>query len=323
MLGPQERRPAGAAHQRSSTRPRTRSTDNGDSFRGACANCRRPRAASVIRVSDLFGTIRQPAGAGERVWPTATSRSCSSPTTSRVGVAGAGRQFHRISTAALGALNQVALATSRASSTRTTTTLIGQVAQAERLHPASCTEHSDDIEQVLHVDARTVWRTSTTSTTRPGHRRRPRCRCPNFANPVQFICGGAFDVGASPGQLQARRDLPPAHGAGVQATIGDELPARSCSTRSTASPPTRARSSTTPRPRRRPAFTCAGNVRQPGTWGHPRPVAPSGRQSQPADPIPAVPGQISPAYSVPLLPLMGATLPGLAPHRPEERGQLR
>ena len=46
-----------------------------------------------------------------------------------------------------------------------------------------------------------------------GHRRRP-ADLPNFANPVQFICGATSTAGNAR-QLQASRNLPPANGSGA------------------------------------------------------------------------------------------------------------
>ena len=85
------------------------------------------------------------------------------------------------------------------------------------------TEHSDDIEQVLHITPNGLANFYNIYNPAQGTVG-GLLSLPNFANPVQFICGGTFDVGRLAGQLQARRDLPRAHGSGVQAARG-ELPA--------------------------------------------------------------------------------------------------
>ena len=94
--------------------------------------------------------------------------------------------------------------TSGDSSTKTTQALIAQVASSPtsprssatraRTSSRSCTSRPRDPELLQHLRPR------------PGHRGR-LLSLPNFTNPVQFICGGSFDVGAITGLLQAGRDL--------------------------------------------------------------------------------------------------------------------
>ena len=69
------------------------------------------------------------------------------------------------------------------------------------------TDHSDDIEQVLHVTPNGLANFYNIYNPAQGTVA-GLLSLPNFANPVQFICGGIFDDRCRPGQLQARRDLP-------------------------------------------------------------------------------------------------------------------
>ena len=85
------------------------------------------------------------------------------------------------------------------------------------------TDHSDDIEQILHITPNGLANFYNIYNPAQGTVG-GLLTLPNFANPVQFICGGIFDAGRLAGQLQASRDLPPADGSGAQAHH-DELPA--------------------------------------------------------------------------------------------------
>lgn len=59
------------------------------------------------------------------------------------------------------------------------------------------TEHSDDIEQILHITPNGLANFYNIYNPAQGTVG-GLLSLPNFANPVQFICGGTFDVGASP-----------------------------------------------------------------------------------------------------------------------------
>lgn len=59
------------------------------------------------------------------------------------------------------------------------------------------TDHSDDIEQVLHITPNGLANFYNIYNPAQGTVG-GLLSLPNFANPVQFICGGTFDVGASP-----------------------------------------------------------------------------------------------------------------------------
>ena len=59
------------------------------------------------------------------------------------------------------------------------------------------TDHSDDIEQILHITPNGLANFYNIYNPAQGTVG-GLLSLPNFANPVQFICGGTFDVGASP-----------------------------------------------------------------------------------------------------------------------------
>ncbi len=59
------------------------------------------------------------------------------------------------------------------------------------------TDHSDDIEQILHITPNGLSNFYNIYNPAQGTVG-GLLSLPNFANPVQFICGGTFDVGASP-----------------------------------------------------------------------------------------------------------------------------
>jgi len=59
------------------------------------------------------------------------------------------------------------------------------------------TDHSDDIEQILHITPNGLANFYNIYNPAQGTVG-GLLTLPNFANPVQFICGGTFDVGASP-----------------------------------------------------------------------------------------------------------------------------
>ena len=188
---------------RSSTRPPTPSTATATRSATRCASCRRPRAGSATRAPTCSAR-----SAICRCWstrcPTATSRSCSSPTT--------WPRCRRCWPTAptdlddtLGTLNQ-ALADVKGFLNENNEALIGQVDKLADFTKI-LTDHSDDIEQVLHITPNGLANFYNIYNPAQGTVG-GLLSLPNFANPVQFICGGTFDVGAYAGQLQARRDLP-------------------------------------------------------------------------------------------------------------------
>ncbi|WP_458319197.1 MCE family protein [Mycolicibacterium brisbanense] len=74
--------------------------------------------------------------------------------------------------------------------------LIGQVSMLAEFTQI-LTDHSDDIEQILHVTPNGLANFYNIYNPAQGTVG-GLLSLPNFANPVQFICGGTFDVGANP-----------------------------------------------------------------------------------------------------------------------------
>jgi phospholipid/cholesterol/gamma-HCH transport system substrate-binding protein len=63
------------------------------------------------------------------------------------------------------------------------------------------TDHSDDIEQILHITPNGLSNFYNIYNPAQGTVG-GLLSLPNFGNPVQFICGGAFDIGASPDEFK-------------------------------------------------------------------------------------------------------------------------
>lgn len=95
----------------------------------------------------------------------------------------------------LGTLNQ-ALGDVRGLLNENNEALIGQVGKLADFTQI-LTDHSDDIEQILHITPHGLSNFYNIYNPAQGTVG-GLLSLPNFANPVQFICGGTFDVGASP-----------------------------------------------------------------------------------------------------------------------------
>ncbi|MDG4665450.1 virulence factor Mce family protein [Mycobacterium sp. 236(2023)] len=95
----------------------------------------------------------------------------------------------------LGTLNQ-ALGDVRGFLNESNSALIDQVGKLADFTQI-LTDHSDDIEQVLHVTPNGLSNFYNIYNPAQGTVG-GLLSLPNFGNPVQFICGGTFDVGASP-----------------------------------------------------------------------------------------------------------------------------
>ena len=74
--------------------------------------------------------------------------------------------------------------------------LIGQIGRLADFTQI-LTDHSDDIEQILHITPNGLANFYNIYNPAQGTVG-GLLTLPNFGNPVQFICGGTFDVGASP-----------------------------------------------------------------------------------------------------------------------------
>jgi len=95
----------------------------------------------------------------------------------------------------LGTLNQ-ALSDVKGFLNQNNQALIDQVSKLSQFTQI-LTDHSDDIEQILHITPNGLANFYNIYNPAQGTVG-GLLTLPNFANPVQFICGGTFDVGASP-----------------------------------------------------------------------------------------------------------------------------
>ncbi len=95
----------------------------------------------------------------------------------------------------LGTLNQ-ALSDVKGFLNQNNQALIDQVSKLSQFTQI-LTDHSDDIEQILHIAPNGLANFYNIYNPAQGTVG-GLLTLPNFANPVQFICGGTFDAGASP-----------------------------------------------------------------------------------------------------------------------------
>jgi phospholipid/cholesterol/gamma-HCH transport system substrate-binding protein len=95
----------------------------------------------------------------------------------------------------LGTLNQ-ALSDVKGFLNQNNQALIDQISKLSQFTQI-LTDHSDDIEQILHITPNGLANFYNIYNPAQGTVG-GLLTLPNFANPVQFICGGTFDVGASP-----------------------------------------------------------------------------------------------------------------------------
>ncbi|AHC27422.1 MULTISPECIES: MCE family protein [Mycobacteriaceae] len=174
------------------------------------------------------------------------------------------------------------------------------------------TDHSDDIEQILHVTPNGLANFYNIYNPAQGTVG-GLLSLPNFANPVQFICGGTFDVGASPDNYKRAEICRQRMGPVLKRITMNYPPILLHPIDSITAykgqiiydtPATEAKSRTpVPYLQWQPA---------PGVT--PPTAPPGGNLSQLILPPPAVPGQVSPAGPVPPPPPMGTgPLPGPAP----------
>lgn len=166
---------------------------NGDSFRRAL----RELSATAGRLgdsrTDLFGTVRN-----LQVLVDALSNSNEQIVQFSNHVASVSQVLADSSKdldQTLGTLNQ-ALSDVKGLLNDNNSALIGQVNKLTDFTNI-LTEHSDDIEQALHITPNGLANFYNIYNPAQGTVG-GLLSLPNFANPVQFICGGTFDVGASP-----------------------------------------------------------------------------------------------------------------------------
>jgi phospholipid/cholesterol/gamma-HCH transport system substrate-binding protein len=166
---------------------------NGDSFRNALRELSQTAGRLGDSRTDLFGTVRNLqvlvnalANSNEQI----VQFSNHVASVSQV-LADSSKDLDQT----LGTLNQ-ALADVKGFLDQNNQALIGQIGKLTDFTNI-LTEHSDDIEQVLHITPNGLANFYNIYNPAQGTVG-GLLSLPNFANPVQFICGGTFDVGASP-----------------------------------------------------------------------------------------------------------------------------
>ncbi len=166
---------------------------NGDSFRQALRELSQTAGRLGDSRTDLFGTIRN-----LQVLVNALSNSNEQIVQFSNHVASVSQVLADSSTdldATLGTLTQ-ALGDVRGLLSENNEALIGQIGKLADFTQI-LTDHSDDIEQILHITPNGLANFYNIYNPAQGTVG-GLLTLPNFGNPVQFICGGTFDVGASP-----------------------------------------------------------------------------------------------------------------------------
>lgn len=166
---------------------------NGDSFRQALRELSQTAGRLGDSRTDLFGTIRN-----LQVLVDALSNSNEQIVQFTNHVASVSQVLADSSTDldnTLGTLNQ-ALADVKGFLHENNHALIDQIGKLADFTKI-LTDHSDDIEQILHITPNGLANFYNIYNPAQGTAG-GLLTLPNFGNPVQFICGGTFDVGASP-----------------------------------------------------------------------------------------------------------------------------
>ncbi|BBY75251.1 mammalian cell entry protein [Mycolicibacterium parafortuitum] len=166
---------------------------NGDSFRNALRELSQTAGRLGDSRADLFGTIRN-----LQVLVDALSNSNEQIVQFSNHVASVSQVLADASNdldVTLGTLNQ-ALSDVRGFLGDSNEALIGQVNRLTEFTNL-LTEHSDDIEQILHITPNGLSNFYNIYNPAQGTVG-GLLTLPNFANPVQFICGGTFDAAATP-----------------------------------------------------------------------------------------------------------------------------
>ncbi|MGU3499919.1 MCE family protein [Mycobacterium sp. C31M] len=281
---------------------------NGDSFRQALRELSQTAGRLGDSRSDLFGTIRN-----LQVLVNALSNSNEQIVQFTNHVASVSQVLADSSADldnTLGVLNQ-ALGDVRGLLSESNGALIESVSSLSEFTQI-LTDHSDDIEQILHVTPNGLANFYNIYNPAQGTVG-GLLSLPNFANPVQFICGGTFDVGASPDNYKRAEICRQRMGPVLKRITMNYPPVLLHPIDSITAykgqiiydtPATEAKAETpVPYLQWQPA---------PGVT--PPNPGPNGNLSQLILPPPAVPGQISPAGPVPPAPPMGpGPLPGPAP----------
>ena len=166
---------------------------NGDSFRNALRELSQTAGRLGDSRTDLFGTVRN-----LQVLVNALSNSNEQIVQFSNHVASVSQVLADSSKdldVTLGTLNQ-ALGDVKGFLNKNNEALIGQVGKLADFTKI-LTDHSDDIEQILHITPNGLANFYNIYNPAQGTVG-GLLSLPNFANPVQFICGGTFDIGANP-----------------------------------------------------------------------------------------------------------------------------
>jgi phospholipid/cholesterol/gamma-HCH transport system substrate-binding protein len=166
---------------------------NGDSFRNALRELSQTAGRLGDSRTDLFGTVRN-----LQVLVDALSNSNEQIVQFSNHVASVSQVLADSSQdldQTLGTLNQ-ALTDVKGFLNENNTALIGQVDKLTEF-TTLLTEHSDDIEQILHITPNGLANFYNIYNPAQGTVG-GLLTLPNFGNPVQFICGGTLDTGTSP-----------------------------------------------------------------------------------------------------------------------------
>jgi phospholipid/cholesterol/gamma-HCH transport system substrate-binding protein len=284
---------------------------NGDSFRSALRELSQTAGRLGDSRTDLFGTVRN-----LQVLVDALSNSNEQIVQFSTHVASVSQVLADSSQdldQTLGTLNQ-ALGDVKGFLNENNSALIAQVGKLTEFTNL-LTEHSDDIEQILHITPNGLANFYNIYNPAQGTVG-GLLSLPNFANPVQFVCGGTFDAGASPDNYKRAEICRQRMGPVFKRLAVNYPPVLFHPINSITAykgqiiydtPQTEAKAQTpVPYLQWQPA---------PGVT--PPTPSPDGMLSDLILPPPAVPGQISPAGPVPAPPPMGAgALPGPAPSEP-------
>jgi phospholipid/cholesterol/gamma-HCH transport system substrate-binding protein len=170
---------------------------NGDSFRNALRELSQTAGRLGDSRTDLFGTLRN-----LQVLVNALSNSNEQIVQFSNHVASVSQVLADSSTDldnTLGTLNQ-ALSDVKGFLNQNNKALIDQVGKLADFTQI-LTDHSDDIEQSLHITPNGLANFYNIYSPAQGSVG-GLLSLPNFANPVQFICGGAFEIGGTPDEFK-------------------------------------------------------------------------------------------------------------------------
>jgi phospholipid/cholesterol/gamma-HCH transport system substrate-binding protein len=288
---------------------------NGDSFRQALRELSQTAGRLGDSRTDLFGTVRN-----LQVLVNALSNSneqivqFTNHIASVSQVLAASTQDLDVT---LGALNQ-ALGDVKGLLSETNTSLIQSVGKLSEFTQI-LTDHSDDIEQILHVTPNGLANFYNIYNPAQGTVG-GLLSLPNFANPVQFLCGGTFDVGASPDNYK-RAEICRQRMAPVLKRLTMNYPPILLHPVDSITAYKGQIIYDTPATEAKAETPVPYLQWQPAPGVTPPVAPPGGTLSDLILPPPAVQGQISPAGPVPPPPPMGAgPLPGPAPAPAEGAG---